>query len=45
MEQLGTFIDRVLLDRVEITQELPDSCVPMRRGELVGSLDGLVSVS
>ncbi|MEY2455720.1 MAG: peptidoglycan-N-acetylglucosamine deacetylase [Acidimicrobiaceae bacterium] len=45
MEQLGTFIDRVLLDRVEITQELPDSCVPMRRGELVGSLDGLVRVS
>jgi hypothetical protein len=43
MDQLGRFIDRVLLDRVEIVQDLPDSCVPIRRGELVGSLDGLVS--
>jgi peptidoglycan/xylan/chitin deacetylase (PgdA/CDA1 family) len=43
MDLLGRFIDRVLLDRVEIVQDLPDSCVPIRRGELVGSLDGLVS--
>ncbi|TXN30935.1 polysaccharide deacetylase family protein [Lacisediminihabitans profunda] len=43
MAQLGQFLDRVIESGVEIVQDLPDACVPIRRGKLVGSLDDLVT--
>lgn len=42
MKQLGRFLDRALSEGIEIVQEFPLDCVPIRAGEVVGSLDGLV---
>jgi peptidoglycan-N-acetylglucosamine deacetylase len=39
MNNLGTFLDRVIGLGVTLTQEFPDECVPIRGGRLVGPLD------
>jgi peptidoglycan/xylan/chitin deacetylase (PgdA/CDA1 family) len=43
MAHLERFLDLAEDDGGRFVRELPESCVPIRRGELVGSLDGLVS--
>jgi peptidoglycan/xylan/chitin deacetylase (PgdA/CDA1 family) len=42
MNHLGAFLDEAIARGVEIVQEFPDECVPIRKGEVGGSLDGLV---
>ena len=42
MKQLARFLDRAISEGVEIVQEFPSHCVPIRSGELVGSLEGMV---
>ncbi len=42
MDALPGFLERALASGVEIVSELPPSCVPIRRGEVVLPLDGLV---
>jgi len=42
MKQLARFLDAAIAQDIEIVQEFPPDCVPIRRGEIVGSLDGLV---
>jgi hypothetical protein len=42
MKQLARFLDRASDRSVEIVQDFPPDCVPIRNGEIVGSLDGLV---
>jgi peptidoglycan/xylan/chitin deacetylase (PgdA/CDA1 family) len=43
VDQLARFLDSVLADGVELRTDFPDDCVPIRRGERTGSLDGLVA--
>jgi peptidoglycan-N-acetylglucosamine deacetylase len=43
MVHLGEFIAALADQGVEIRQDFPDSCVPMRRGVLIGSLDELMA--
>lgn len=45
MDQLGTFLDTVLDEGTDIVQGLPDAVVPIRRGSIVGPLDGLMHQS
>lgn len=42
MGALPRFLDAALARGVEITPDFPPSCVPIRAGALVGSLEGLV---
>ena len=42
MRALPDFLARARDAGAELTAELPPSCVPIRRGRVVGSLDGLV---
>jgi hypothetical protein len=42
MAALPRFLERALSAGVEITRELPPACVPIRRGVIEGSLDGLL---
>ena len=42
MKHLARFLDESLRRGIEIVQEFPPDCVPIRGGEVVGSLDGLV---
>jgi peptidoglycan/xylan/chitin deacetylase (PgdA/CDA1 family) len=42
MDQLGPFLDRVIAEGVEIVQEFPDACVPIRRGALTAPIDHLI---
>ena len=42
MRQLPRFLDDCADRGIEFAQEYPADCVPIRRGEVVGSLDGLV---
>ena len=42
MKELARFLDKAIADGVEIVQEFPPDCVPIVKGELVGSLDGLI---
>jgi peptidoglycan/xylan/chitin deacetylase (PgdA/CDA1 family) len=42
MRQLARFLDEAAARAVEIVQEFPPDCVPIREGVVVGSLDGLV---
>lgn len=42
MRALPAFLDAALDRGIEITPDFPPSCVPIRGGELVGSLAGLV---
>jgi len=42
MAALGPFIDRLRDLGVELRQELPPSCVPIRRGVIEGDLSGLL---
>jgi peptidoglycan-N-acetylglucosamine deacetylase len=44
MEQLGRFLDRAAAAGLRFRQEPPPDCVPIRRGEIVGSLAGLMRV-
>jgi peptidoglycan/xylan/chitin deacetylase (PgdA/CDA1 family) len=41
MDHLERFLDRALADGIEFGQDMT-ACMPIRRGEIVGSLDGLV---
>ncbi|BDZ45501.1 polysaccharide deacetylase family protein [Naasia aerilata] len=43
MDHLGDFLDRVLADGVQIVQELPAECTPIRGGEVIGKLEDLVT--
>jgi len=43
MKALPRFLDEALAEGVEIVRDLPPDCVPIRRGEIAGSLDGLVA--
>ena len=43
MRRLGEFLDLAIGEGVDIVQEFPDSCVPVRRGRLTGSMDHIVS--
>jgi peptidoglycan/xylan/chitin deacetylase (PgdA/CDA1 family) len=43
MGALPRFLERVREEGVELTAELPPACVPILRGDLVGSLAGLVA--
>ena len=43
MAHLERFLDAAADEGARFVQEPPQSCVPIRRGEVVGSLDGLVS--
>jgi len=43
MRALPDFLARARDAGAELTAELPPACVPIRRGRLVGSLDGLVA--
>jgi peptidoglycan/xylan/chitin deacetylase (PgdA/CDA1 family) len=45
MRALPRFLDRLLADGVEITSELPPSCVPIRAGIVVGSLEGILQTT
>jgi peptidoglycan/xylan/chitin deacetylase (PgdA/CDA1 family) len=42
MKQLARFLDRAIENGVEIVQDFPADCVPIRDGRIVGSLDGIV---
>jgi len=42
MKQLARFVDRAREQDVEFVQDFPPDCVPIRAGEIVGSLDGIV---
>ncbi len=42
MRQLPLFLDAVEARGVEIVQAFPDDCVPIRKGEVVASLAGMV---
>ncbi|MDJ0787942.1 MAG: polysaccharide deacetylase family protein [Myxococcota bacterium] len=42
MQHFARFLDEVARRDVEVVQEFPGDCVPIRKGELVGSLDGIV---
>lgn len=42
-DTLPVFLDRVAAAGVEIVQDFPESCMPIRRGAVVGSLEGLVA--
>jgi hypothetical protein len=42
MDRLEDFLDRAGDAGIEFTRDL-SPCMPIRRGEIVGSLDGLVS--
>lgn len=43
MAALPAFLEQALERGVDIVQALPPECVPIRRGEITGSLDGLVA--
>jgi peptidoglycan/xylan/chitin deacetylase (PgdA/CDA1 family) len=43
MRHLETFLDAALEEGARFVRELPPSCVPIRRGEATGALEGLVS--
>ncbi|WP_406140085.1 polysaccharide deacetylase family protein [Streptomyces sp. NBC_01089] len=43
MKRLPAFLDRVLEDEVEITTELPEVCVPVRRGRSTGDLSPFIT--
>ena len=42
MRALPDFLARARDEGAELTAELPPSCVPILRGSVVGSLEGLV---
>lgn len=43
MEHLGEFLNAVIADGVEIVQDFPDACVPIRRGVLTAPIDHLIT--
>ena len=42
MDHLAEFLDRVDAEGVEIVQDFPDECVPVRKGVLTGPIDHLI---
>lgn len=42
MKHLERFLDKVIERKIEIVQEFPPDCVPIREGEVVGSLEGMI---
>jgi peptidoglycan/xylan/chitin deacetylase (PgdA/CDA1 family) len=45
MRQLPTFLDELIERGVEIRQDFPDECVPIRRGQLTGSVEHLYAAA
>jgi peptidoglycan-N-acetylglucosamine deacetylase len=45
MRHLSGAVSRRIDSGVEFVQQFPDSCVPIRRGRLTGTVDHLVSAS
>ena len=45
MRHLERFLDLAADEGARFVRELPESCVPIRRGAVTGSLDGLVSAA
>jgi peptidoglycan/xylan/chitin deacetylase (PgdA/CDA1 family) len=45
MRHLERFLDLAADEGARFVHELPESCVPIRRGEVTGPLDGLVSAA
>jgi peptidoglycan/xylan/chitin deacetylase (PgdA/CDA1 family) len=45
MDELPRFLDRLTSDGVDIVQEFPEACIPVRRGRQTRPLDGLVASS
>lgn len=45
MRHLSGAVSRMIDSGVEFVQQFPDSCVPIRRGRLTGTVDHLVSAS
>ena len=43
MDTLIEFHRRVVKSDIEIVQELPASCMPIRNGKITAALDGLVT--
>ena len=43
MDRLPGFLDEVRARGVNVVQDFPADCVPIRRGEITGALDGLVT--
>jgi peptidoglycan/xylan/chitin deacetylase (PgdA/CDA1 family) len=43
MDRLERFFDLAAREGLRFRQDFPEACVPIRRGEIVRSLDGLVS--
>lgn len=42
MAHLGDFLDRAIAEGVEIVQEFPDECVPIRRGQVSEQVNHLI---
>ena len=45
MAHLERFLDIAADEGARFVRDLPESCVPIRRGEVTGSLEGLVSAA
>jgi peptidoglycan-N-acetylglucosamine deacetylase len=45
MRHLERFLDLAADEGARFVHELPESCVPIRRGEVTGPLDGIVSAA
>jgi peptidoglycan/xylan/chitin deacetylase (PgdA/CDA1 family) len=45
MAQLPAFLDALAHAGVELSQDFPEACVPMRRGELRASIDDLIATT
>ena len=45
MAQLPRFLDLVMREKVEIVQDFPPDCVPIRRGKVVDPIDHLASAA
>lgn len=43
MDHLGDFLDRVIAEGVEIVQDFPDACTPIRGGKVIGDLTNLTT--
>jgi hypothetical protein len=45
MAHLERFLEIAADEGARFVRDLPESCVPIRRGEVTGSLEGLVSAA
>jgi hypothetical protein len=45
MRHLPEFLDGLAARGVEVRQDFPDDCVPIRRGKIVGPIDHLYTAA